>query len=115
MGTKVSTAYGKGTIVEVRSTDNTIVVTPENWTLANGKLPMFYLNRESVSVAPNGPPSTSFESRMQRAVECKEKGTELFKAKDLEGAHTSYGQALTIMNVRLQLCLFSYSYHLRYQ
>ena len=76
-----------------------VVATPDKWLLANGRPPMYYMNPSAVKAAPPEAPTTSFESRMQRALECKDKGNELFKSKDLEGAHTAYGQALTIMNV----------------
>jgi archaeosine-15-forming tRNA-guanine transglycosylase len=100
IGRKVECPYGTGTVVEMRSGDNMVVVTPDKWLLANGKPPMFYLNADSVKLLKGEDlSSSSFESRMQRALDCKEKGTELFKEKDLEGALTAYGQALTIMNV----------------
>lgn len=92
--------YGTGTAVEIRDADNIVVVTPDKWLLANGKPPMYYLNAHTVKLLEeNEGNSFSFESRMKRAVDCKDKGTELFKEKDLEGALTAYGQALTIMNV----------------
>lgn len=49
VGSNVKTSYGIGTIVEIRA-DSTIVVTPINWLLANKKPPLFYLNKDSISL-----------------------------------------------------------------
>jgi hypothetical protein len=104
--------YGKGKIIAIRD-DGVIVVSPSHWVLANGKLPVFYLNANDPALAPHvqsseqaaepAPTPVIEEStvapRIKRAIELKDQGTEFFQKNDFESAASAYGQALTVMNV----------------
>jgi hypothetical protein len=105
----VQTPYGKGQILEIRDS-GVVVVSPTNWLLANGKAPIFYLNGNDgtlvssiePSVAPTPAPvapESTVMPRIRRAIELKDQGTEFFQKNDFESAASSYGQALTVMNV----------------
>ena len=103
------TTYGTGQITEIRDTDGIVVVTPDSWVLADGRAPVFYMNKKDVSpiLAAAGETPTagtesseqSFESRMKRAIELKGNGTTEFKKNEFEKASMLYSQALTVMNV----------------
>lgn len=105
----MQTPYGKGQILEIRNS-GMVVVSPTNWFLANGKPPIFYLNGNEgslVSLIEPSAPSTqapvieesTVMPRIRRAIELKDQGTEFFQKNDYESAASSYGQALTVMNV----------------
>jgi hypothetical protein len=114
VGDSVQTAYGKGQIIAIRD-DGVVVVSPSHWVLANGKLPVFYLNAKDPSLAPPESPSqqptdtvpvpviqeSTVLPRIKRAIELKDQGTEFVKKNDYENAASAYGQALTVMNVSL--------------
>jgi hypothetical protein len=107
---------------EIRS-DGVVVISPDSWLLAHGKAPVFYLNAKDVSLlhsAQNqgGESETnvtstenvaSFSSRLMRAIEMKDQGTEAFEKNDLDTASTLYRQALTVLNVREILILARYA------
>jgi hypothetical protein len=113
----VQTPYGKGQILEIRTT-GIVVVSPTNWLLANGKPPVFYLNGNDGSlvslIEPSATPTpapvteeSTVMPRIRRAIELKDQGTEFFQKNDYESAASSYGQALTVMNVQYRLLLFT--------
>jgi hypothetical protein len=109
-GKKVTTPYGNGIVSEIRS-DGTVVMCPDNWLLANGKPPVFYMHESSVTVLSSSnsavsgvddkkAPSQSVAIKVNKSIEMRDKGTALFKNNELEAACSMFQQALTILNVR---------------
>ena len=98
VGQTVISQYGGEGFVESIN-DTHYVVRLNNWSLADGKSPVQYLQRQSISVdkvrAEN---EAKWRKLLEDAVLAKDKAANLFKAKDFDGAKESYLNALTKLN-----------------
>jgi hypothetical protein len=125
----VNTPFGVGTIKEIRETGQ-LVVEPRNWQLATGRPPVFYLdpkvatpaipaviNENVMSMEERAAADAmrdtaeklykeqnSIKNKILRAIELKDRGSDLFGTADYEGAKMSYTQALSILNVCMFIC-----------
>ena len=106
VATKVITPYGNGVITSIREADNIVVVCPDNWIMADGKPPRFFMNPSHVTVHKdtgndNSQKSdmveSSVEAKIKRCIELKNNGSSFFKRKDFENAKIMYTNALTVL------------------
>lgn len=100
---KVHTPYGNGVVTSTRHCDGMVVVRPDNWIMADGKPPQFFMNPSQVtpleaSASPSKKETVdSVESKIKRCIELKNNGTAFFKLKDYNNAKVMYTNALTVL------------------
>ena len=100
IGSNVSTSYGDGKVVGIRSADNMYEIELKNWVLAQGQSPKLFAQLESLSgTSSNGEQAESNDVKkaMATAVAFKDEAGNLFRAKDFEGAKLKYLEALNAM------------------
>ena len=104
IGTTVSTSYGEGNIVGIRSADNMYEIELKNWVLAQGQNPKLFAQLESLTEMPSAASSNGkqvasndVEKTMATAVAFKDEAGNLFRAKDFEAAKLKYLEALNAM------------------
>jgi hypothetical protein len=97
-GDLVTTLYGTGNVLEVRSRDHVVIVKPNTWTLDNNKVPTFYMNENSVELVPKK--SSSFEEKFAEVRSIKEEGSSFFKEKEYELARERWSSTIERLNVR---------------
>jgi hypothetical protein len=103
IATKVHTPYGNGVITSIRASDSMVVVRPDNWIMADGKPPQFFMNPSQVksldseSVTKKKDDESTVASKIKRCIELKNNGSAFFKLKDFENAKVMYTNALTVL------------------
>lgn len=106
IATKVRTPYGNGIITSIRPSDSMVLVRPDNWIMADGKPPQFYMNPSQVTSLASIHSSTvdskiddvaSVAGKIKRCIELKNNGTAFFKLHDFENAKVMYTNALTVL------------------
>ena len=101
---KVHTPYGNGVITSIRDSDSMVIVRPDNWIMADGKPPQFFMNPSQVAslamhkkASAKKDETASIDSKIKRCIELKNNGTAFFKLKDFDNAKVMYTNALTVL------------------
>lgn len=95
VGDIVNTAYGTGTLTDVRA-DGMHLVQPNGWLLANDKPPVFYMPRDaiSLSIRRTDSPKWVYATGIARCIACKNEAASNFKAGDVRNAMLKYFESL---------------------
>jgi hypothetical protein len=102
----VHTPYGNGVITSIRASDSMVVVRPDNWIMADGKPPQFFMNpsqvtslaaRKAADKEKTKDDDASVASKIKRCIELKNNGSAFFKLKEFDEAKVMYTNALTVL------------------
>lgn len=102
-GCDVRCIYGRGRVIEIRSTDSdkcndVVVIQLSSWRLANRSRVICYLNAQSVHVLRSKHVyEMSVVERIERAMELKQQAAYFFSNKDYQRAWEIYGRAIDVV------------------